>query len=1133
MSRGPSAKVGEAAASGATQEARAATGAGRGPEVGNQAVQADMLGRAQRRLGVAPASVRIQRDSAGVGVTGRLGARAAASGDRVVLGPGADRISLAHELIHVAQAQRFGPAAGKPVSASSDPAEREARRMAPQLLSGEGSLAVRERPQALWQRDEPGFVIVPVAGTGEPLAAYGGLKERLSPGDWNALNAAARRRADKILTGAASKETGEAVKNEVTVELDSLFEPRVTESRATGRTQWLSDMFSWGIAGGGAATTGMAATLRTEILHRWLNANPGILMEQVTIALVDPEGKGGGAAAALTFSLRGHPVPPTNGLLTLGAVDSAIDGGAEAMLTEISAGLSALAVAVEKAGTAQAMLKSARDVAAQGHDKIAAGALDQIDAGLRGGLASIDSIKDDPFSALVQPTATELRTFVDGGFASFRADHAKWRAANPRSSSLYEDKMKSAKSGMESAEKLMQGSFWDRLFVGQVIIDAQNEATNASLQNMAMGNAPEQGRQLGLAYDMGVISYDSWSKGVAAADRRGWIFGSVTVVLTLATGALGLYVGPSLSFGGNVALGAFTGVVTAAGPMLASNWYTSTQYFGDPMLQQWWQSGAYSGRDIAIASLISGGIGAALPIAGRLLGKLRGQGPLAVALLEAGGPAPEGVVAGAVRKGVVDLKIPSEGVTIRVSAKGYQVIGKAGSNPAAILEEGPWPAVAGQESVLGPGSHAGFAHPKFPTAIGFGDAGWQVLSPRSANPVQFGFWPELALPPGGAVQPASTVSPLLLDAASGVVASPMGPGQGMMVISGMNLPSTVPTAPHLPLGGGGWPSASPFAPGLPAFMAGEAGFTGAALRPGTPLLLGSGQSGFQSSLDAPFLHGVSQMPADALSVKAPALPPWEVLSQSAIPQGLIGPHVPESFKAGMNSQWRDLAQTRVKGSLPDLGPFGEWRMTPSGWLPVWYIFPPGGVPNLSLVTYGTGPGTDFLIDYPGQVKVAISSPRPGGNYRGPRDHPMEAADMFDPVLNLTHGQSHIFPQHMTKDPVAGQVLSSTDPRNFVAVFRKYNEWIRNQMEQKLKREGTPYTVYVVIGPEQRLTTGGYVIPDAEIFIQYGTDGSALKAWRFPLTDPNFYDALGAQGPFKTVLPQFEIDIGAVPRGRGQ
>ena len=542
---------------------------------------------------------------------------------------------------------------------------------------------------------------------------------------------------------------------------------------------------------------------------------------------------------------------------------------------------------------------------------------------------------------------------------------------------------------------------------------------------------------MGQAYDVGLISYESWAEGVAKVERRGLIFGSVTAALTLATLGLGIYFAP-VTLGGAALFGAATGLVVTTGPMLASNLYTWHADFADPTLQQWWKGSAYSGRDIAISGLVGAGIGAALPIAGKVLGGLQTQGAQAVAALEAGASLPEGVVARTVSKGVVDLAIESEGVTIRVTQTGYRVIGRAGSNAAAVLEEGAWPAELVGESGLGPGTRFDIAHPGYPTSVAFGQRGWGMISPQSRLPVQFGVWPEFSLPPGP--EPAATVSPLLLDAASGRPVTAIAGSDSLLLLAGANIPQGVPLAPP------------PLIPN--------------ALRPS--VLLGPG----------PQPYGLLPAPFPDITY--------------------AGPMVPQSFEQSVTTQWGTQVAQRGASMLPYVGEGGVWLRLPSGeWAPAYYPGRPGGVPGASLVTYGAS-NPAFLVDAPGANLSAYVQPRPGGSYPGSRNFPMASSAMFDPLTGMTHGRGHMVPHAATPTPGPGQTLATSDPRNFVAHPRKYNEWIRNNLEQMLKRKGATYTAHDIIGANPRLTSGGYIIPEAELFVEYGPNGAPARAWRFPL-----------------------------------
>ncbi len=112
-------------------------------ELGNQAMQKalagggaalddDTRGAAEARLGVGLGHVRVHRGAAAEKAARGISARAFLAGSNIVLGSGAGRTSLAHELIHVAQRARNGAGSGDGGAA----AEREAARLGPALLGG-------------------------------------------------------------------------------------------------------------------------------------------------------------------------------------------------------------------------------------------------------------------------------------------------------------------------------------------------------------------------------------------------------------------------------------------------------------------------------------------------------------------------------------------------------------------------------------------------------------------------------------------------------------------------------------------------------------------------------------------------------------------------------------------------------------------------------------------------------------------------------------------------------------------------------------------------------------------------------------------------------------------------------------
>ncbi len=146
------------------QEAGAEPRQTRSPGLSNQLMQATAGGgtpldpatrrHSEARLGVDLADVRLHRGAAVDRVTAGLGARALARGDSIMLGKAADRRSLGHELVHVAQSRRFGQDDEASVSEHDDPAEREARHLSDDIWRPGPVLPVEQAPRAAVSRND-------------------------------------------------------------------------------------------------------------------------------------------------------------------------------------------------------------------------------------------------------------------------------------------------------------------------------------------------------------------------------------------------------------------------------------------------------------------------------------------------------------------------------------------------------------------------------------------------------------------------------------------------------------------------------------------------------------------------------------------------------------------------------------------------------------------------------------------------------------------------------------------------------------------------------------------------------------------------------------------------------------------
>ena len=113
-----------------------------------QPLAAPVMQEMEARLGADFSDVRVHTDAAARASAAEVGARAYTSGSHVVIGDGADKQTLAHELTHVIQ-QRTGPVAGTDhgnglrLSDPSDSFEHAAESNAARVMSGSA-----QRPQA-------------------------------------------------------------------------------------------------------------------------------------------------------------------------------------------------------------------------------------------------------------------------------------------------------------------------------------------------------------------------------------------------------------------------------------------------------------------------------------------------------------------------------------------------------------------------------------------------------------------------------------------------------------------------------------------------------------------------------------------------------------------------------------------------------------------------------------------------------------------------------------------------------------------------------------------------------------------------------------------------------------------------
>ncbi len=1054
---------------------------------GGESLSPGQRARAERSLGVPLSSVRIQRDSAEAGA---MGAAGVSRGQQILLGPGADDATLAHELVHVAQGARHGTLAGAaPTDTPGSGAEAEADRLAPSVLRG-APAAVKQPRDAHTHRKkdkdkkaEPDIVVVPVGGNQGSLANYPLLRAALDPTDWNALSAAARRRGEIIAGDTPETAKDEAVKNEVAVPLQRLIRPPMAmSSPQTGSDAMQRDLYQMALSGQGPGALG--ARIQKEILGIWVEGDSGILAEPVTIALVDPEAKGKGGASLL-FTLRGNPVSSADGSLAIAAVDQALNGYLAGIVSMIEGELVDLEPAANAAIRVKAALEAGRDIAKRKNEDLVQTALDDVGAALQSRTDDLAKVSAQPYAGLAAPLLGEARTYIAGEFATRKSAFADWHAKTPPPLGAM---AKHTKIVMETKNPDIFESI-TMAYSGQ-----------AMQGDMLTGFSGAQEYEVGKAYEEGKISLNQFNELAGAIEHRGMVVGLVNSALMIATmglggiGALG-----ELGLGGSMALGGGIGIVTATVPMLASNLYTSSTDLSDPQMQAWWKGTAYSTSDIVKAGLIGGGIGAAFPLAGKALSAIGGRtaGPL----LSSAGPVEseltslEGVAVRSLPNGASELTIASEGITIERADGMVRVYGPAGNAKRVLLStfragelsDAAPPMTPGGKSMMPPGptdllggSPNGTGMPPFRLGVGMNEPWLPNSTGGTGGPKGM-----IVIPSGGGG------GPRMVPTASGGM-SMAGPGE----MTPMIMPSADQPVPFMDLPGieqppAVLPGAEPFAPmvDLPGQATG-----GPAYLPGLDPTAGGGM----------YFPGIPGPPMLASSIQ------------------YIGPITPPNFRSPLMVRGgRPVSRMQ----LPQTALGGLWIMDGTGaWRYVAYPGSPADAPG-GITNYGAGDQQDLVLSIPG-LQGALVQPN-DINFGGGRGYPMTTAAMRYGSIVLA--RSHLGPHADTKLVLPGGTLSTRDPQNYVGHPRSYNERIRRTLENRLRKDGFSWSAYDELGDAPRLTQGGFTVPDAETIIQYGADGQPMRAWRFPFDNLTAYDGLG--GNIDDILARYEISPKAVPVGR--
>lgn len=173
-----------------------------------------------------------------------------------------------------------------------------------------------------------GGVTVTLGATSDPLSAYDWLRDALGVEGWGALNDGARLRASRQARRTSGGEPTDdehnlalGARGTVRLPVASLLFPQPASAEGRFRST-LFESLPRGRAGLGDG----AAAITDEISRRWADQHPDVVMSDVEIRLVDPEGALE-MPAELLFMLGDRAVNCTDGRLWLRDIDEALTPG--------------------------------------------------------------------------------------------------------------------------------------------------------------------------------------------------------------------------------------------------------------------------------------------------------------------------------------------------------------------------------------------------------------------------------------------------------------------------------------------------------------------------------------------------------------------------------------------------------------------------------------------------------------------------------------------------------------------------------------------------------------------------------------------------------------------------------------
>jgi hypothetical protein len=234
-----------------------------------------------------------------------------------------------------------------------------------------------------------------------------------------------------------------------------------------------------------------------------------------------------------------------------------------------------------------------------------------------------------------------------------------------------------------------------------------------------------------------------------------------------------------------------------------------------------------------------------------------------------------------------------------------------------------------------------------------------------------------------------------------------------------------------------------------------------------------------------------------------------------------GPEIPPSM---LDNEAFKLFQNRTGGRSLGFGDEAQMIRTGEGiLLPAWYR---GQTPG-DVTQFGDMARANLLLDVPGQSRSGvIQTPQFGGRAGSVRGYPMQPRDMRLAGTGFQGGRSHIIPHHDTQIVSAGRQSSHDAAENFLAHPQRYNTRVRRTLEGRLRKGGSSWVAYNEIGAVPRLTTGGFIVPRSEYFVELLPDGAVGRVWRFPFDDLNLYNSLA--GSIDDIFTRFQVPASALP-----